>query len=98
MNADRELFEHPGPDYLHRIAVGALALLALAAILAATLQISAPAYGATIAALEPGPVAAPRTAPAAKRAGFAATAIPRVVIIARRERAQAAMAPVAGSF
>jgi hypothetical protein len=46
MNADIDEFEDPSPGYLCRIAIGALALLAMATILAATLQIMGPAFGA----------------------------------------------------
>ncbi len=58
MNADTDEFEISDRSYLHRAAVSALALLGLAAILAATLQLMGSAYGAA-----PLPVAAADAAP-----------------------------------
>ena len=58
MNADTDEFEIHGRNYLYRAAVSALALLGLAAILAATLQLMGAAYGAV-----PLPVAAADAAP-----------------------------------
>jgi len=46
MNADSNQFEIPSGSHVYRIAISALALLGLAAILAATMQIMGPAYGA----------------------------------------------------
>lgn len=46
MNAYSDEFEDPSPGYLCRIAIGALALLPVAVILAATMQIMGPAVGA----------------------------------------------------
>lgn len=97
MDAEPDLFDDPSPNYLSRIAVSTLALMALAAILAATLQISGAAYGATPAALSQGPAEAPRAAPVAKCGDVAACAVPRIVITARRDGAQSPPAPVAGS-
>lgn len=58
MNADTDEFDIPDHSYLYRAAVSALALLGLAAILAATLQLMGSAYGAA-----PLPVAAADAAP-----------------------------------
>lgn len=46
MNADSNQFEIPSDSRIYRVAIGALALLPLAAILAATMQIMDPAFGA----------------------------------------------------
>lgn len=52
------------------------------------------AAGVTVAALKHGNVEAPRSMPAAECAEVSARAIPRVVVTARRDQAQAAEAPV----
>lgn len=46
MNADSNPFEIPSASLGYRIAIGALVLLGVAAILAATMQLMGPAYGA----------------------------------------------------
>lgn len=53
------------------------------------------AAGVTFAALKHGPVDAPKAMPAAECAEVTEAAIPRVVVTARRDRAQGAEAPVA---
>ena len=53
------------------------------------------AAGATFAALKHGPVEAPRASTTVECADPAAAAIPRVVVTARRDAAQAAEAPIA---
>ena len=53
------------------------------------------AAGATLAALKHGQVEAPRSMPAAECGEVTGTAIPRVVVTARRDQAQTTAAPVA---